>query len=79
MKIISRKRWSVFSILEPKYSTKEVLLATYKVGERNRVEIQKGAYAGEYFIAGDVVKSYPIGSNGRIPCYLVPLAQLEKL
>lgn len=73
------KRWSEIRIWEPKYSTKQVLIATRKVVDRNRIVIERGAYAGEYFIAGDVVKSYPIGSNGRIPCYLVPLAQLEKL
>lgn len=72
------KRWAILDIWEPKYSTMEVLLATRKIGERNRVNIQKGAYKGQYFVSGDIVRSCPIQSNGKISVYAVPLSQLER-
>lgn len=74
-----KKRHAVIDIWEPKYSTREVLIATHKVMERNRIKIMKGAYAGEYFISGVVASAYPVQSNGKINVYAVPLSQLERL
>lgn len=73
------KRWSEIRIWEPRYHDKKVLIATRKVVDRNRVVIERGAYAGEYFVAGAVAKSSPIVSNGKISCYAVDLVQLEPL
>lgn len=74
-----KKRHTVIPIIEPRYHDRTVLIATHKVGERNKVIIEKGAYAGEYFVSGVVASAYPIQSNGRINCYCVPLSQLEVL
>lgn len=74
-----KKRYTVIKIWEPLYHKRAVLIATHKVGERNKVIIEKGAYAGEYFVSGVVASAYPIQSNGRINCYAVPISQLERL
>lgn len=73
------KRWSVITIWEPRYHDKKVLIATRKVVDRNKILITKGAFRGEYFLAGGVARSYPIVSNGKINCYAVPLSQLERI
>lgn len=76
---ILTKRWSVIHVWEPRYHDGKVLIATRKIVDRNKIIIDKGAYAGEYFLAGEVAKSSPIQSNGKINCYAVDLEQLEKL
>jgi hypothetical protein len=79
VKLTFSRRWIIIPVWEPRYHDRKVLLATYKIGEKNKVKILKGAFKGEYFISGVVASSYEIVSNGRIPCYAVPLSQLEKL
>lgn len=73
------KRYSDFDIIAPRYHDRVVLLAARKVGERNKVKIRDGAFKGEYFVSGVVVTACKLGSNGKIPCYEVPLSMLEEL
>lgn len=77
-------RWSVINIFEPKYSTNEVLIKTTRVVDRNKIIIEQGAYRGEYFGAGEMIKSCPIKSmktkrGNSINMYRVPLRDLERL
>lgn len=73
-----KKRYTTISVWEPRYHDRKVLIATHKVGERNKVIIEKGAYAGTYFLPGVVASACYIGSNGKISCYEVPLSLLER-
>lgn len=67
-------------IYEPKYSTKTVLVNPRKVEAHNIIYFTKGTYKGqEYYISGQVIKSYPLVSNGSIQCYDVPMNELEPL
>ncbi len=66
-------------ITEPKYSTKEVLLACYKVKDgENVVRIRKGAHSGKYTIDGERARGFRRGTNGVIDCYFVPLSELQE-
>lgn len=74
-----KKRYCDIRIWEPRYHDRKVLIDTRKVGERNKVIIEKGAFAGEYFLPGVVATACYVGSNGKIPCYEVPLSFLERI
>lgn len=84
MPILGARRWTVISIWEPRYHDKVVLIKTDRVGQRNKIIIERGAYAGEYFAAGIMIKDCPIKpmttKNGRkVNMYHVPLSQLERI
>ena len=74
-----KKHHALLEIKEPRYYDRKVLLAKYKVLERNTIKIMRGAYAGEYRMSGIAIRSYPVVSNGVIDCYAVPLDKLERL
>lgn len=77
-----KKRYTVIKIWEPKYSTREVIIKAGKIGERNKIEIAKGAYAGTYFLSGVVATAYQPRpqktSKGVFMFYYIPLSQLER-
>jgi hypothetical protein len=70
---------NIIKIKAPKYSTKELLVAKYKVKHSNKIIIQEGAYQGEYFMHGSKIAQYPIGTNGKINVFKIPLDDLEPL
>lgn len=71
----------LFTIWQPRYHDKKVLLAKFKVGTHNKVVFTKAPDMGTqpYYISGEKVKSYPAESNGKIQCYAVPIDALEPL
>lgn len=70
-----------FDILEPKYSTKQVLLKASKVGEHNKVVFSRAPSMGAepWYISGKNIKKYKKTSNGVIDTYAVPLDELVPL
>jgi hypothetical protein len=65
-------------IWEPKYSTNSVLVATRKIGKDNYIKFTKTkAYAGTYYISGEEARKCPVVTNGRIPCFDIPMSKLE--
>jgi len=76
-------------IWAPKYSSaytetrdRVALLAVYKVNQATPiiiVEFTKAPHLeGQRFaILRETAKSYPIDSNGKIPCYAVPMSAFE--
>lgn len=66
-------------IWEPRYHDKKVLISIHKAKSDNKIIIEKGHYAGEYYMHGARLVTYPIGSNGAIRCYEVPLTDLEPI
>lgn len=67
-----------FSIRQPKYSTREVLLATYKVAEHNVIHFtDASAYPDAYYLSGKTIRKSPVGSNGKIRVYFAPLDKME--
>ncbi len=78
-----KRRHTVIHIFEPKYSTREVIIKSDKIGERNKIIIDKGAYAGEYFLSGVVATAYQPRpqrtSKGTFMFYYIPISQLERI
>lgn len=69
----------VIDIWEPRWHDKVVLLAKSKVTERNVIRFTKTpSMPGLWFVNGGVVKKCPLESNGKIPCYAIPLDLLIK-
>lgn len=55
-------------------------MATYKVGEHNKVRFTNtNLLEGEFYIAGKVARKFKKESNGSIMCYSVPLDKFERL
>lgn len=71
----------MIEIWEPRWRDRKVLIAKYKVykGRMNRIKITGGAAKGIYKMSGIAITSYPIESNGVLPCYAVPLDKLTKV
>lgn len=69
-----------FSIFQPRWKDRTVMLANYKVGTHNSIKFTKApTMEGEYYISGAKAKTFPLESNGTIQCYCVPLSELEPL
>ena len=70
-----------FSIWEPRWHDKRVLLKASKVGEHNKIVFSKSKSLGTdpFYVDGKTVKRYPKEYNGGTWCYAVPLDKLEPL
>ena len=69
-----------FSIKQPRWRDRTVLLAAHKVGTHNEIEFTKApTYPGRYYVSGRDVHQCDIESNGKIACYAVPIRFLEPL
>jgi hypothetical protein len=70
-----------FSIWQPRYRDKKVLLAKYKVQTHNKIVFTKAPSMGTepYYVSGATVKKYKLEDNGKISCYAVPIDELEPL
>jgi len=69
----------MIEIWSPRYHDRTVLIAKYKVSDGiNKIKFTKAlSLAGKVFsIKGADIKKHPTESNGRIPCYAVPLGEL---
>lgn len=70
---------SKIDIWQPRWKDRKVLIAKYKVGEICEITFSKApSLPGTYYISGDDVRKYPLETNGKIPCYAVPLDDLER-
>lgn len=71
----------LIEIKQPRWRDRVVLIAKYKVGTHNiidMVNIKEGnAYSGKFYLSGATITKYPLDSNGKIPCYAVPLDELQ--
>ena len=68
-------------IYAPRWRDRVALIATYKVSPgRNLIRFTRaGVYNGIYAVDGGEVSKCPLESNGRIDCYAVPLAKLQRV
>lgn len=67
------------SIWQPLYSEDTVMIDPKKVTEHNKIIFTKAKHlkGKEFYIRGQVIKQYPLRSNGRIMCHNVPMSELE--
>ncbi len=68
-------------IWQPRFKDKVVLIAKYKVGTHNRITFTRAKHLDgmQFYIAGPDVAQYPLDTNGKIPCYAVPMDKLMRL
>lgn len=67
-------------IWQPRYRDRVVLIAKHKVGTHNEITFTKDKnYPDVYYLSGSTIRSYPLDTNGKIPCYAVSLNELELL
>ena len=67
-------------VWKPKYSTREVFVATHKIKSGwNYIEItQDSAYEGKLLkIDGEEARKWPTKENGRGMVYMIPLGRFE--
>lgn len=65
----------MIKIWEPRWHDRVALIAKYKVKDGpNTIKFTKGSLRGKmYTMDGADIRSYPLETNGKIPCYAVPL------
>ncbi len=66
----------MINIWKPRYHDRKVLIAKYKVADGiNRIRFTKAKHLKDqiFEMSGMVIQSYPVTTNGKIPCYEVPL------
>ncbi len=66
-------------IWNPRWWDRKVLIAKYKVkdGDNEIVFTKAKTLKGKTFIiSGDDIRKCPLETNGKIPCYAVPLDDL---
>lgn len=74
------KATNLIEIWQPRWKDRRVLIAKYKVANDNKIVFTKArSLDREYYMSGEKIRSYPLESNGKIPCYAVPLDELEAL
>lgn len=58
-----------------------MLIAKHKVGKDNEITFTKAKHlAGlSYYVSGEEIKRCPVGTNGSIDCYEVPMSKLETI
>lgn len=71
---------TLFTIKQPRWRDRTVLLAKFKIGNHNEVVFTEApSMPDHYYISGELAKSYPLSSNGKLEVYQVPINELEKL
>ena len=68
----------VLDIWQPRWHDRTVLIACTRVHNGDNVITfsKTPSLPGRYHIDGALARSYPVASNGKILCYVVPLADL---
>ena len=89
LEIISKKQTTILDVWFPRYSSvytetgeRVALLAKYKVEQSTPiliVEFTKAKHlkGQRYAIRRSNVMKFPLDSNGKIPCYAVPMSAFE--
>jgi len=69
----------LFEIKQPRWHDKKVLLAKHHVGVYNEIIFTEAkSLPGRYWVGEATVRNSKLGSNGVIPCYEVPLHELNQ-
>ncbi len=70
----------VIEIWQPRWKDRKVLIAKFRVGTHNEIVFTKApSLDAKYYMSGAKIRDYPLETNGKIPCYAVPLEELEIL
>lgn len=64
-------------IWQPRWKDRVVLIARHKVGYHTYITFSKTpSMPGTYYISGDDIRACPVGTNGKVACYEVPIDKL---
>ena len=69
----------MIEIWNPRWHNKTVLIAKYKVVSGiNKIKFTKAKCFNDkvFEVDGDIIRSYPLETNGTILCYAVPLDKI---
>lgn len=79
--VIDRKTpCQLIEIRHPRYHDRKVLIAKYKVGTLNKIIFTEAkSMPGEYAMKGEDIEKCPVGTNGKLAVYCVPIDSLEPL
>ena len=69
-------------IWQPRWSTRDILVAPWKVGTHNRITFKYAkSLTGDYYLSGATIKACELSSkgNGKAAMYIVPLDKIEPL
>lgn len=84
MELGKYEQLTYFEIYQPRWHDKKVLLKASKVKDAKTVWLKikftkAPTLEGDWVISKAKAKSFPLESNGTIPCYAVPLSELKLL
>jgi hypothetical protein len=81
MLVSNKTPLNVIEIWTPRYHDRTVMVACYKVKTHNKIIFTKAKHllGREYYLGISQAKKCDINNNGKIPCYCVPLDELEPL
>lgn len=66
----------MIEIWRPRYHDSVVLIAKYKVQDKNIIKFTKDKrLTDEYHLTRQQIEKYPLESNGSIPCFAVSLSE----
>lgn len=67
-------------IFMPRYHDNVALIAQKWVKDDNIIYFTQAKHLNgkEFRVSGDVIRSCPLGTNGKIPCYEVPMKIIEE-
>ena len=85
MKLPASSQVQEIEIFEPKWATREIIIATYKVIDHNVIyftkDSAKNKYPGKYYLDGKTIRKYPVQNmptknGGSIRVYYVPMDEM---
>jgi hypothetical protein len=72
----------MITIWNPRWHDRKVLIAKYRVVNGPniiRFTKAKSLKDKDYMMTGEQIRTYPLETNGKIPCYAVPLDELQEI
>lgn len=77
MKLCRHAGAAIHKIWAPRYHDQRVLINAYDVKEHNLITFTKAKIEGWHYLSGATIRKYPKQSNGSIPCFAVPMGELQ--
>lgn len=67
-------------IWQPRWKDRVILIAKHKVGIHNQITFTKtSSLPNTYYLSGEVIRRCATDTNGKLPCYAVPMQELKIL
>ena len=71
---------NVIEIWQPRWKDRMILIAKHKVGLHNEIRFTKTkSLPNTYYLSSEAIRGCENDTNGKIPCYAVPMNELKVL